>query len=115
MIVTASISAAVLCIAQACHPALFGRDTPRGTFPLQQRIVLSAGYGGDVMQFAETRTEWFGVHRVWLGRPAERRAERLSSPDAARRRDITGGCINVAPHVYEALKASGATSITITE
>ena len=113
MIVTVSISAAVLCIAEACFPALVGASTPRGEFPLNQRIVSTEGYGGDVMQFAETPSEWFAVHRPWLGHPSERRIERLRAGDAAQRRQITGGCINVLPHVYERLKASGATSITI--
>lgn len=115
MIITVSISAAVLCIAETCFPALLGAETPQGTFPLNQRIVLSEGYGGDVMQFAETKKQWLAVHRPWLGKPSERRLERLASGVPAQRRRITGGCINVMPHVYERLKASGATHITIGE
>jgi hypothetical protein len=113
VIITVSLSAAVLCIAEACFPALLGAETPTGTFPLQQRIVSSEGYGGDVMQFAETPSAWFAVHRPWLGRPSERRMQRLTAGDASQRRHITGGCINVLPHVYERLKASGATEIRI--
>lgn len=113
MLAVLSLSAAMICFAGTCSPVLVGKETPRGTFPLVQRFVQSPGYGGDVLQFHETARDVFAVHRVWLERPSERRAERLASPDAALRRGVTGGCVNVAPAVYEALK--GASHIRIQE
>lgn len=106
-----SLSTAMICFAGTCSPALVGKDTPKGTFPLVQRFVQAPGYGGDVLQFKENEQEVFAVHRVWLLRPAQRRAERLASPDAAQRQGVTGGCVNVAPETYEALK--GASHIRI--
>ncbi|MFS2207739.1 hypothetical protein [Variovorax sp. Varisp36] len=108
---TVSLTAAMICFQGACHPALVGKDTPVGTFPLTQRIVQAEGYGGDVLQFKETAREVFAVHRVWLGNPAQHRLERLRGP-AAGRRGITGGCINVAPEVYDAL--IGMTELKVT-
>ena len=98
-----SLAAAMICFAQQCHPVLVGEYTPTGVFPLTKRVVAAPGYGGDVLQFKETEREVFAVHRVWLLRPSQRRAERLASPAAADRRGVTGGCINVAPAVYDAM------------
>jgi hypothetical protein len=95
------LSSAQLCFAGQCYPALVGADTPTGTFALHRRYVQATGYGGDVLQFAETRTDIMAIHRVWLGRPAERRAERLARGDASQRRFVTRGCINIEPAVYE--------------
>lgn len=106
MIVTASISAAVLCIAGQCYPALFGKGTPVGTFPLVQRIVASPGYGGDVMQYRETETAWYGVHRTYKNLPS--RAV-LYKGLAGARTAVTAGCINVEPHVYELVRDAGTT------
>ena len=84
---------------QECHNALIGGDTPRGTFEIQQRLVLDPLYGGDILQFREDHEEVFAIHRVWLGRPWEKRDQRLKSKDV-RQRKMTKGCINVAPEVY---------------
>lgn len=102
--VTVDIAAAVICIASQCFPILTGSDTPRGDFTLQHRYVLSPGYGGDVLQFKESDTHVYAVHRVWMGNPEQRRLERLANPDPRQRR-ITQGCINVAPEVYDQLVA----------
>lgn len=99
-----SLTAATICFAGQCHHALVGKDTPTGHFPLVKRAVQAQGYGGDVMQFKETDKYIYAVHRVWLGNPAQRRLERLRGPVAGRR-NVTGGCINVAPEVYDALGA----------
>ena len=77
-----SLAAAMICFAQQCHPVLVGEYTPTGVFPLTKRVVAAPGYGGDVLQFKETEREVFAVHRVWLLRPSQRRAERLASPAA---------------------------------
>ena len=84
---------------ERCYPVLIGGDTPKGEFVLQQRLIEQPGYGGDVLQFKEEETQIFAIHRVWLGRPAERRGERLKSSNPRDRR-ITMGCINVDPEVY---------------
>ncbi len=97
------LASALLCSPDRCYPALVGRDTPIGRFTLHRRYVQAEGYGGDVLQFADTPGGIFAIHRVWLGRPQEHRAERLARGDPTQRRSITGGCINVAPEVYEQL------------
>lgn len=99
-----SLTAATICFSGQCHHALVGKETPIGTFPLVHRPVRAKGYGGDVLQFKETDKYIYAVHRVWLGNPAQRRLERLRGP-AAGRRNVTAGCINVAPEVYDALAA----------
>lgn len=101
MTVVVYLASALLCVAGQCFPALVGSDTPVGTFPLVRRYVQTPGYGGDIMQFAEDSRAVMAIHRVWLGRPGEHRAERLASADPAVRRMVTHGCINVAPDVYD--------------
>jgi hypothetical protein len=95
---------ALICFSGRCYPALVGRDTPTGAFSIQKRIVLAEGYGGDVLQFSENDDYIFAIHRVWLGRPAEHRLERLQSSTVAMRQNVTGGCINVLPEVYDLLQ-----------
>lgn len=99
-----SLSTALICFNAVCHPALVGRDTPKGVFPLVKRMVAAPGYGGDVLQFKETDREVFAVHRVWLLKPAQRRGERLANGTTEDRKNITGGCVNVTPAVYEVLQ-----------
>ena len=101
--VTVFLASALLCIGSDCHPALVGKDTPVGRFGMVRRPVSASGYGGDVMQFGDSPKGIFAIHRVWLGRPAEQRAQRLAGDDAARRRGVTNGCINVTPAVYDAI------------
>ena len=101
MTLTVFLATALLCIGDQCYPALVGKDTPIGSFPIVRRYVQAKGYGGDVLQFADTPTGILAIHRVWLGRPSERRAERLAGNDAQDRRLVTNGCINVMPEVYE--------------
>ena len=111
MTVVVFLAAALLCIDGQCQPALVGKDTPIGAFPMVRRYVQAKGYGGDVMQFAETPEGLLAVHRVWLGRPSERRAERLASGDTAQRRYVTNGCINIMPAVYEQIVSAGTITI----
>lgn len=80
-----------------------------------QRITSQPGYGGDVLQFKETTTAWYAVHRTWTLNPNQRREERLRSPNP-KDRVITNGCINVDPKVYDRLKACCANdTIVITQ
>jgi hypothetical protein len=102
--ITVDLATAVICFAAQCFPALVGADTPKGTWTLTPRIVLSEGYGGDVLQVHETGDKVYAIHRVWLGRPAERREHRLRS-GTNHRVGVTAGCINVDPTVYGHLKA----------
>ena len=77
-----------------------------GTFPVIHKLTKTPGYGGDVLVFEELPDRVYAIHRVWLRNPAEHRAERLASDDPAQRKDVTLGCINVAPEVFDQLKNS---------
>ena len=114
MALSVNLSTAVLCIYAQCFPALIGPDTPTGEFTLVKRYTNAAGYGGDVLQFHESKTHIFAIHRPWTLRPEQRRLERLQSDDPAQRM-MTGGCINVSDELYELLRdcCQGLT-ITIT-
>ena len=98
-----SLATATICFLGNCYPALIGDDTPTGEYQLTQRITMHPGYGGDVLQFKETPKSWYAIHRVWLLNPKQKRVERLKSGNAADR-NITNGCVNVDPAVYELLK-----------
>lgn len=111
MTIVILLGSALLCISDQCYPALVGKDTPVGNFPLVRRFTQAKGYGGDVMQFASTDKGIMAIHRVWLGRSAEHRAERLASGDPAQRRNVTNGCINVTPDVYDRLEAAEALEV----
>lgn len=102
MDVVVHIGAALLCLAQQCYPVLIGKDTPTGNFTLNLRIVHDPLYGGSVMQFKETETEVYAIHKIWKGRPMERRTERINS-SKSKDRTITKGCINVTDSVYNEL------------
>lgn len=86
-----------------CHPVLVGVTTPKGRFDMRILSTPLPGYGGDVIGFKEERGFLFALHRVWTLKPAERRLQRLASPDPADR-IMTNGCINVSDEVYEELK-----------
>lgn len=111
MTIVVYLASALLCTAGQCYPALVGHNTPVGTFPLVRRYVAARGYGGDVMQFAETERDLLAIHRVWLGNPREHRAERLASGDPAMRRTVSHGCINVTPEVYDQVVAADTLEI----
>lgn len=98
------LSSAVICLSGKCYPALVGRDTPTGVYKITKRLVVSPGYGGDVLQFKETDKYVYAIHRVWLLNPSQHRAERLKSSNVADRVNVTGGCINVSPDVYDKLQ-----------
>ena len=102
MIVEVFLSLALICIDKDCHPALIGEKTPVGEFSLVQRLVKDPFYAGSVLQFKETEKEIFSIHRIWNGRPSEKRSQRLQSKDVDKR-IITSGCINVSDYVYQLL------------
>lgn len=97
------LAKALICFSGTCYPALVGKDTIPGTYELHRRHVTTKGYGGDVLQYDETATAWYAIHRVWTLKPAERRRERLRSGVTQDRIAITHGCINVDEEVYEKL------------
>lgn len=106
MSILISIALASICFTyngtEECHPVLLGKNnpTPTGNFSLQQRLTSDPGYGGDVLQFHETQAGIYAIHRIWLLSPKQKRLERLNSKNISDRY-ISGGCVNVAPEVYE--------------
>lgn len=102
MTVIVDLTLATICFLGNCYPALVGKDTPTGEFTLQQRLVVTPGYGGDVLQYKED-TYVYAIHRVWTLNPNQRRVERLHSTNPKDRQTITNGCINVLPDVYDKL------------
>lgn len=68
------------------------------------RLTQANGYGGDVIQFYETETAVYAIHRLWRLNPKQRRELRIKDPDA-KNHVITMGCINLDPEVYEKLKS----------
>jgi len=88
------LSAATICFGGMCYPALVGTQTPVGQFTVIHRPTRLPGYGGDVLVFHEDARYVYAVHRTWSGR------EQLYGTP---RRNITRGCINVQPEVYQRL------------
>lgn len=102
--VVVSLSMATICFLGQCHPVLVGNETPSGVFSFVHAKITEPGYGGDVLVFEAARGgSFYAAHRVWLGAPKQRRLERLRSTDPEVRKGITGGCINMAPEVYDSL------------
>lgn len=94
---------ALLCFDGFCHPALVGKETPIGIFHVKLEKTMQPGYDGNVLVFDETKTRAYAIHRVWLLIPSEHRQERLQSGIVSQRRNVTMGCINVEPNVYNKL------------
>jgi hypothetical protein len=108
MTVIVTLALATICFItngiEECHPVLLGKKppTPMGQYQLIRRITKDLGYGGDVLQFFETKDDVYAIHRIWLLNPEQRRLERLNSKDI-KDHYISNGCINVAPDVYDKL------------
>ena len=106
MSILVSLAMATICFTSngvnECHPVLLGKSvpTPVGEFNLTHLRTKSPGYGGDILQFDESKTVVYALHRVWLLRPDEHRLERLKSSNIEDH-FISAGCINVEPEVYE--------------
>jgi len=101
MIVEVNTLLATICFLGQCYPALVGEDTLSGTYDLQKRIVISEGYGGNVLAYRETKDKIFAVHRVWKD-PNKDREFILNNKNSTQRR-FTNGCINVSYDVYDKL------------
>lgn len=105
MDVVVNLATSTICFLSSCYPALLGINTPKGVFDLQVREVVETQlYGREVLQFSETDTEWFAIHRV-IKTPKLHRLEKLQSTDPKIRRYVTNGCINVDDAVFEQLKS----------
>lgn len=107
-------SKAELCLSDTkqCFPALVGPTTPLGKYDLTLYSTNKKGYGGDILGFKINGPFIFALHRVWLGKPSERRLERIRSNNPAER-NMTNGCINVENDVYDLIKSKGYKTITI--
>ena len=93
---------ATACIQDDCYPVLIGKNTPKGTFGLHLSTTPDPLYKGSVLAFKSDSTGTYAIHRVWNGKPSERRNERLKGTVSDRL--ITNGCINVSDEVYYLLK-----------
>lgn len=87
-----------------CHSALVGLDTPLGIYTITHYITdpPDLKYGGDILVFKEDNNDVWAIHRV-LDIPGQQRIRRLKSGNVYERRNITLGCINVEPEVYQEL------------
>ena len=94
---------ATACIQDDCYPVLVGKNTPKGTFGLQLSTTPDPLYKGSVLAFKSDSTGTYAIHRVWNGKPSERRNERLKGTVSDRL--ITNGCINVSDDTYEIFKS----------
>jgi len=100
--VIVDLALAIVCASDWCAPILAGDRTPVGAYTLQHYATDTAGYGGDVLAFSFNGNEVFAIHRV-LPSAQGHRAARLQVTRTTMRSAVTGGCINVAPDVYELL------------
>ena len=93
---------ATACIQDDCYPVLVGKNTPKGTYGLKLATTTDPLYKGSVLAFKSDSTGTYAIHRVWNGKPSERRNERLKGTVSDRL--ITNGCINVSDEVYNIFK-----------
>lgn len=91
--IVVDLSLAVICFLNQCHPVLVGEATKPGLYDLTPRIVVEEVYGGSVLKFDETKDSIYSIHRILPGRTL----------DSDNRRQVTAGCVNVSPDVYEKL------------
>ena len=94
---------ATACIQDECYPVLVGKNTPKGTYGLNLSTTPDPLYKGSVLAFKSDSTGTYAIHRVWDGKPSERRNERLKGTVSDRL--ITNGCINVSDDTYEIFKS----------
>ena len=100
------LNSALICFQGHCYPALVGRLTPTGDFSVVHKSTKAPGYGGDILVFDELPDRVYAIHRMWLLIPSQHREERLDSADPLQRRNVTEGCVNISPEVYDQLKDS---------
>lgn len=103
MEVIVDVSAAIICFASACFPALVGNDTPRGKFQLTEYSTDEPGYGGNILAFKRNdKGQVYAIHRI-IDVPGQQRLARIKSPYTEHRITITAGCVNVEPEVFDKL------------
>ena len=100
--ITVDTQTATACIQDDCYPVLVGKNTPKGTYGLKLSTTPDPLYKGSVLAFKSDSTGTYAIHRVWDGKPSERRNERLKGTVSDRL--ITNGCINVSDEVYAVFK-----------
>ena len=101
--IVVDVQSATACIQDDCYPVLVGKNTPKGTYGLNLSITPDPLYKGSVLAFKSDSTGTYAIHRVWNGKPSERRNERLKGTVSDRL--ITNGCINVSDDTYEIFKS----------
>ena len=101
--IVVDVQSATACIQDECYPVLIGKNTPKGTYGLKLATTTEPHYKGSVLVFKEDTKGTYAIHRVWNGKPSERRNERLKGTVSDRL--ITNGCINVSDDTYEIFKS----------
>ena len=100
--IVVDVQSATACIQDECYPVLIGKNTPKGTYGLKLATTTEPHYKGSVLVFKEDTKGTYAIHRVWNGKPSERRNERLKGTVSDRL--ITNGCINVDDETYNKLR-----------
>ena len=100
--ITVDTQTATACIQDDCYPVLVGKNTPKGTYGLNLSTTPDPLYKGSVLAFKRDSTGTYAIHRVWNGKPSERRNQRLAG--VVTERLITNGCVNVSDEVYDLFK-----------
>ena len=106
--VTIFLAKALICFQGACHPVLLGHDTRPGTYPMVVMETQQKGYWGEVLVYYREPTGWWGIHKTY--KPLWNKRDPLYAGPASGRRYVTGGCPNVQPAVYNALRECCANS-----
>lgn len=96
-------------------PALFGKEksddlskweiskiTPSGIYSLEK--AYSVKMKSNILMFKKSDKNILAIHPVYIGKPEQRREERLTNGDPSDNR-ITSGCINVMPEFFDMLFA----------
>jgi len=96
-------------------PALFGKEksddiskweinkiTPAGIYSLEK--AYSVKMKSNILMFKKSDKNILAIHPVYIGKPEQRREERLTNGDPSDNR-ITSGCINVMPEFFDILFA----------
>lgn len=106
MSVIVDLALATICFTGQCHPILVGVETPKGAYQLERFTTEDSRFGGDALVFDVKENNGsnviFAIHRL-IEVPGQNRALRIKSQFVRHRQNVTGGCINVEPLVFEML------------
>ena len=100
--IVVDVQSATACIQDDCYPVLVGKNTPKGTYGLNLSTTPDPLYKGSVLAFKSDSAGTYAIHRVWNGKPSERRNQRLAG--VVTERLITNGCVNVSDEDYDLFK-----------